>query len=893
MTPDRWLDIFAAVERLDSAPAEDRARLIDELSRDDPELAKQVESVLADDEPTITEERIHDVIAGQAAALAEYTPPLQERYGRYKIVRAIGRGGMGLVYEAVRVDDFHKKVALKIIQQGLDTAFARERFQQERQLLASLEHPYIARLIDGGESDDGRPYLVLEYVDGEPFQQCASRLDRNGRLGLFLKVCEAVDYAHRNLVIHRDLKPGNVLVTRNGEPKLLDFGIAKLLSPDAAKTLTGYTSLTPDYASPEQVRGQPITTASDVYSLGVMLYQLLTGRKPYTIDASAPVEMDRIICRELPPPPGLGNELDYIILMAMRKEPERRYGTVLQFAEDIRRYLDQRPVIARPDTLRYRTAKFVRRNKMAFTAALVAVLALAGGLGAALYEARLANRRFNDVRSLATSFLFDFDKELAAVPGNTKARNLLVTTAQKNLDNLAATAGNDEGLLSELAAAYEKLGDIQGMPGISNLGLQREAATSYRKAIAILERLAKRYPRYRSRLITDLGRTGRIVAELNETDLAMELGARSASLSDELHAESPGDVELTRNAARAFDLLSALQRGHYHAEEALESSRKSVALYESAIPPGAPPKASHQLAIAFNRLAMAQRDLGDLDAAIAADKRTMEMENRILSAIPGDIPAMRVVAGVYQDLAVVEDSYRYPSRDNPNAAIGYLGESLRIFSRLAEADRHDIGAQTVAALIEANLALESLHRDPALADRLSEKAADSVQEVLRRAPGAGFPLGRWPAIGWMRAKVLAQLGRKREAIDLSRQALDAERKLNSGTADDRLDLAGQWLLHAQVLVQCDEPDAAAQAGEEAAKLVAGIDTEIHRWMSFAYQAGSYYFRLAQVLESTKLRQQAAANYGEAARLWTPWQSGHAYMQARVAAATAARDRCRG
>ena len=332
MTLERWRQIRAVLDQLDAVPVEDRLRLADDLCRDDADLRAQIDLVLAEEQPTVTGDFIRDAIGEQAAMNRAVEPALlNERFGRYKIVRRIGVGGMGAVYEAVRVDDFHKKVALKVIQQELDTSYARERFQQERQLLAQLEHPYIARLIDGGESDDGRPYLVLEYVDGEPFQKYARKLDRSGRLQLFLKVCEAVEYAHRNLVIHRDLKPGNVLVTANGDPKLLDFGIAKLLHPDAAKTKTGYTSLTPDYASPEQVRGLAISTASDVYSLGVMLYELLTGRQPYIIGNAAPVEMDRIICREAPPAAGVGHRagLHHSDGHAQRAGAPLRYGPAI------------------------------------------------------------------------------------------------------------------------------------------------------------------------------------------------------------------------------------------------------------------------------------------------------------------------------------------------------------------------------------------------------------------------------------------------------------------------------------------------------------------------------------------------------------------------------------
>jgi tetratricopeptide (TPR) repeat protein len=903
MTAERWRQLQSILDRLEATPAEGRAALIDELCRDDAELRAHLEPVLCEN-PNATAQFIHDAIGAQAASLsasqdeAEAERLAGERFGRYRIGRRIGAGGMGAVYEATRVDDFHKKAALKIIQQEFDSTFARERFQQERQLLAALEHPYIARLIDGGESADGRPYLILEFVEGEPLNQYAERLDRAGCLRLFLKVCEAVGYAHRNLVIHRDLKPANVLVTPNGDPKLLDFGIAKLLQPGAMKTQTGFATLTPDYASPEQVRGLPISTASDVYSLGVMLYQLLTGRKPYTLASTSPVEMDRIVCQEAPPPPGLGDELDHIILMAMRKEPERRYSGVPQLAEDIRRYLDQRPVSARPDTLRYRTGKFVRRNKVALAAAAAVFLALAAGLGAALYEGRLANARFNDVRSLATTFLFEFDKELAAVPGNTKARQLLVATASRNLDKLAATAGNDAGLLAELATAYEKLGDVQGMPGTSNLGLSREAADSYRKAIGILERLSRKYPRYRPQLVVDLSRSGRIAGELFQTDDALRTAARAAQLSDDMRAESPGNMDLVRAAGRSYDLLSTMQRGIYLAEDALQSSRRAVALYEQTVPPGTPPKAQHHLALALDRLASAQRDLGRLEEAVATADRVLAIENAILATDPGDIRAQNLVAGIYQDLAVISDSWRYPNRDDPVAAITHGGDAERIFARLAEEDPNDHRAQVMVAEVRAHLALTYLHRNAAgdirIADQFSERAAAGIQEALRRSPRSGLAQFRWPMVAWARAMALARLGRSAEAIELSRRALEAERQVTSQfhTWDSSLDLAGQLLEHSQVLVLCGQADAVHPALAEAAALFTRIDGDTRRWMSGAYQAGTYHFLLARTMESVKQPGEAAAHFSEAVRFWSPWQSGNPHVQQRVTAAIAARDRCR-
>jgi serine/threonine protein kinase len=326
-----------------------------------------------------------------------------ESFGPFKIVRLIGTGGMGAIYLAERDDEqYRRRVAIKVIKRGMDTDHVLRRFGNERQILANLSHPNIARLYTGGATEDGLPYFVMEYIEGSPLIEYADRhaLSVNQRLKLFRKVCAAVQYAHQNLVVHRDLKPTNILVTRDGEPKLLDFGIAKFLDAATDATVTEFRALTPEYASPEQIRGQAITTASDVYSLGVLLFELLTGQRPYRLPKRTPEEITKAICEQEPPKPStairelrhndlktttplefrnpktLRGDLDNIILMALRKDPQRRYSSVAEFSEDIQRYVEGRPVSARKDTARYRLAKFIGRHRIAVAAALVVLITL-------------------------------------------------------------------------------------------------------------------------------------------------------------------------------------------------------------------------------------------------------------------------------------------------------------------------------------------------------------------------------------------------------------------------------------------------------------------------------------------------------------------------------------
>ena len=373
---------------LDCEPTR-RASFLDEACAGDHALRQQVEALLAADH------HASDFLEGSAIEPGTLLPSewssgslVGRRIGAYRIVRQLGRGGMGAVYLAERADEqFRKQVAIKLVEHGLDSDAILHRFRSERRILASLDHPHIATLHDAGTTDDGLPYFIMEYVEGQPIDvHCATHgLSTRERLHLFNLVCAAVRHAHERHVVHRDLKPSNILVTEGGVPKLLDFGIAKLLAQENAQdtanaTTAGLRPMTLAYASPEQVHGEPVTPVSDVYSLGVLLYELLTGRSPYRVESQTPGQIARVICEQEPEKPStvvgpaLVGDLDNIVLMALRKEPSRRYGSVAQFADDLRCHLEGRPVLARRVSLGYRTAKFVTRNKTAVVSAAAGVM---------------------------------------------------------------------------------------------------------------------------------------------------------------------------------------------------------------------------------------------------------------------------------------------------------------------------------------------------------------------------------------------------------------------------------------------------------------------------------------------------------------------------------------
>lgn len=432
------------------------------------------------------------------------------RVGPFRLVRELGRGGMGRVFLAERIDaDFTQTVAIKFIS-GLPDDLLLRRFAVERRIQASLDHPNITRLLDGGATPDGVPFVVMEYVAGESIDRFVEShaLDVRARIALFRRVCDAVHYAHQRLVIHRDIKAANILVTADGTPKLLDFGIAKLVDPGAAPQTLGLAH-TLASASPEQLLGRPLTIAVDVYGLGVLLYQLLTRESPYGDTIRSEAALVRAVCETIPRPPSavalrapgdrLDRDLDAIVLKALQKDPDRRYGSVEQFSDDLGRYVDGRPVLAAADSLPYRIRKHVRRHIGLTLAASAALVAILTGAGAAMYQAHVAQlqraraqRRFEDVRRLATSFLFEFHDDIADLPGSLRARQAVVRRAAEYLDDLSREAQDDVVLQRELATSYERLATILGGGGVANLGEVAAAERRYLQALALREALAAR-----------------------------------------------------------------------------------------------------------------------------------------------------------------------------------------------------------------------------------------------------------------------------------------------------------------------------------------------------------------------------------------------------------------
>jgi tetratricopeptide (TPR) repeat protein len=538
-------------------------------------------------------------------------PLVGRRIGRYRLLRRLGEGGMGVVYLGEREGEYRKRVAVKLVRWALESPEVLRRFHTERQTLAALSHPNIVTLLDGGTTEDGLPYLVMDYLEGQPIDEyCDARsLSLAERLRLFIQVTAAVQYAHQNLIVHCDLKPSNILVTAEGLPKLLDFGIAKLLAPASLGmagqlTQAGQRPFTPAYASPEQVRGEPVTTATDVYALGVILFWLLTGQSPYRCRTESAADIISAVCVQEPERPSsavprekkrrLEGDLDAILLKALRKEPQHRYGSVEQFTDDLRRHLGGRPVLARGGAFRYRASKFMLRNKITVAAAALTALAVTSGVvgvawqaGVALRAKARAEQRFNDVRKLTNFLLFDFHDAVQKLPGSTPVQELLVQRSLGYLDSLAREAAGDPSLQCELVEAYIRFGDVQGNPYTPNLGDTQGALSSYGKALAIAEPLSRADPgnlraaRAQARVHSHMGDVLFLLRQMAE---ATSHTRQAAAVFEKLAAAQPRDLEARMDLAGCHEGLGdQLAKGLGDTAGARQSYQKSLQHWEEAL----------------------------------------------------------------------------------------------------------------------------------------------------------------------------------------------------------------------------------------------------------------------------------------------------------------------
>jgi tetratricopeptide (TPR) repeat protein len=701
VTAEAWQrvkDIAAdALER----PSDQHAAFV--LSQCDGDRALAAE-ILAIVEASLAADSCFESPAGfTSAAAAE--PGM--RVASWKLVRLLGQGGMASVYLAERSEaGFDQRAAVKIVRGGYADGFLAQRFLDERRILASLEHPNIARFIDGGTTAYGVPYVALEYVEGVRIDEfCdARRLNTRERIAVFRQVCSAVEYAHRRLVVHRDIKASNILVAHDGTPKLLDFGIAKLIDPTLVqdRTHTLFRVVTPESASPEQLRGEPVTTATDVYSLGVLLYRLLTGLSPYGSGPMTEADLVKAVCTQTAVPPSRlmrqttarttsrlrqwrTDDLDHIVMKALRKEPERRYGSVDQFSNDLRRYLDGLPVDAAPDSVTYRCRKFVNRHRRAVGAAVASVVLLLAAVATVAWQARVAQRertraqaQFDAVRSLANALMGDVHAAIVKLPGSVSAQAVLLKHATEYLDRLLPQAEGDASLRRELAVGYIRLAQMQGLPAMSNLGDKDAARASYTKAARLLEgllgesrdavrfQLGETYVRLGALtddtaaktawylravpLVKDppadartLGIVQALWAELGQVQITSDLyddalqSSREASAAAEAaYKLAPHDLSVSRNLSLALKTSGSLLARRRQFAEAIAQYTKALELDRARVARDDRPLWKLDLSFSLASIGGARADAGDLAGGLTIYREALRLRELAAKQDPDD-----------------------------------------------------------------------------------------------------------------------------------------------------------------------------------------------------------------------------------------------------------------
>jgi len=908
---DRIQEVFFGAADL---PGSEREAFLTRVCNGDAGLRSEVESLLRAD--AAGGSAIAVAIESEVSALLDdHAALVGTRMGPYRLLKEIGRGGMGSVYLGERDDEQYRKlVAIKVVKRGMDSAEVLARFRHERQILAGLEHPYIAHLIDGGTTPDGRPFFVMEYVQGQPIDAyCREQgLNLELRLRLFLRVCEAVSYAHRGLVVHRDLKPGSILIAAEGIPKLLDFGVAKLLDPGNDPGLTSTSAamgpLTPEYASPEQIRGLAITTAADVYALGAILFELLTGSQAQRIATHSPSEIERVVCATDTPRPSavaraagaaqrLDGDLDNIVLMAMRKEPERRYGSVNQFADDIVRYLDGRPVLARQASVVYRARKFVRRNSLALAATFLIFLSLLGGIVLAEMQARRAEsarrfaetqrqsaereraraegqrqlaereraraeaetqvarteqdrsrRRLAQMLELANRSLFDVHTAIAKLPGATEARRQIVVTTLRFLEDLSKDAGQDDGLRFVLSASYFKVANVLGFPLQPNLGDTKGALANYEKSVALIEPLLAKDPD-RSQYVLQWVQTkvnwASLLAKTGEEPRAVQMLLDTVPAAQKLQRLCPHDSSCSLAEGQVYSVMV----------DTLVSRDSTAALHFAQLETQAMARALQfspnsrdiqiELGTAYSQEARVLTTRGDLREAVERYRQAAVLREGALVHDPTDVLTRRSLMITYGNLGGTLGSPLFPNLGDAAGARVYCQKALAIARDLAKADRNDQLAQYDLASALVFYSTLDFPREEWAESLANLQEADGIfQKLVAADPRAIAKLRTLAMAEEYEGRRLEGLGRSDAALVKSRQSL-ATTEMALARSPSDLSLVSQALASeesiAEILAhQGDHPGALELARKAIARAerLPAPDSErvrVTRAVAMAYQ----------------------------------------------------------
>jgi len=781
LSPDQWQALSPYLDEALAMSDDARAAWLSSLHERDPALAAQLGEFLDEHRLLVQEgflEKGSPALPGPGLA--------GQTVGPYTLISQIGQGGMGSVWLAQRSDGrFERRVAVKFVNLALAGKGGEERFKREGSILGRLAHEHIAELVDAGVSPAGQAYLVLEYVQGDPIDQYCDqhKLDVDARVRLFLDVLAAVAHAHANLIVHRDIKPSNVMVTTGGEVKLLDFGIAKLLEGEgqlgAATLLTheAGSALTPQYAAPEQLTGRPVTTATDVYALGVLLYVLLSGQHPAGSGPHSPAELVKAVLEIEPPRAsdaipadnsnliaerrgttpdklrrGLRGDLDTIVGKALKKNPQERYASVTGFADDLRRYLKHEPITTRPDTLAYRSAKFLRRNRavVAFSAAAIALVigSLATGLLIANRQRKAAERRFEQVRQLANKFIA-LDNDIRGLPGSTKVRMEIVSDSLQYLTSLGSDVHRDKDLALEIAYAYVRVAHVQGDPTSPNLGQFPEAEASLEKAENFVDSVLSVDPSNRRGLFIAATIAHDRMVLADEQDRRDELVAWADKASERVERfMSLGNVDpkdvysmayFEQNIAYGYDNARHFQR-------ALQASRRALEISE-------PVASAHRVhGSILGALTIARWQSGDLDGALQTAQEAIQLDEKQAA---GGHASLRInlANSLYTKAMILGKQDAEPSLGRSRDALAVLQRGLDIGEELAKMDSIDYLSRRSVATTGLEIANILRHNEPQKALVVYDHALARIREaktnVSTQLTAADLLAGSSYALRWL------------------------------------------------------------------------------------------------------------------------------------------------
>jgi serine/threonine protein kinase/tetratricopeptide (TPR) repeat protein len=738
-------------------------------------------------------------LAGPIARVAADDPMLGRSIGPYQIVAGIGRGGMGTVYRALRIDgEFEAAVAIKVVRHGMNSDLVLERFRTERQIQARLGHPNITRLLDGGTTEDGLTYFVMEYIQGQPLTKyCDSRqLSITDRLKLFRKICDPVSYAHQNLIVHRDLKPDNILVTADGVPKLLDFGIAKILeSPidGSEATMTMVRMGTPAYSSPEQIRGDPVGLATDVYSLGVVLYELLTGKRPYRLESLGWEESARVICdREATRPSSvvsskadnvdeteeisvarrttveglrkrLAGDLDNIVSVALRKDPARRYRSVDQLSEEIQNNLEGRPVKSRGDSIVYKTSKLIGRHKWGAAAAAAFCLLFFVASGVAAWQAHRLAMRLDEDQKLATSFLVNVHEAIAKLPGSTPVREALLAKSLEYLNGLARDSGQGRETRRSLALTYERFADLQvGVEG-AGLGKSAQALRTYETAKNLREGLAREAPEDRVaqyELASNYLMGSYITGRASSVDQRIAYDWKALSISERLRNAQPENRDYQALLAKAYTGVAYGQGISAKWPQATAYYRKALPIRQQ-LAAKAPdhPEAERDLASLYYRLGVIETQSGRAAEALHDLRGALTIQTRMLRADEHNERLRSETASTHHFLGMA-----LTATGESSQALGHFREAISIREKTLAADERDARTRSLLAGNYAEQATALLKAGQKSAALGSIQRSLSLQQELLALDPHGVParLSQADYEGRL-ARIYATTGHEREA----------------------------------------------------------------------------------------------------------------------------------